>query len=162
MNLHLDIYVPVIASVIVHEIAHGYAAYALGDPTAKEMGRLTLNPVAHMRAFGTVVLPLGLLMLTGGKFMFGWAKPMPVQDHRLGTPDRDIAIVCVSGPAANIVLALLCWMAVKSMDAIGIGLIVRHWLVTGVMINCFLAAFNLIPVRPLDGWNILHYLRHRG
>jgi len=161
MSLHLDIYLPVMASVILHEIAHGYAALLLGDPTAKEMGRLTLNPVAHARAFGTVILPLGLLALTGGKFMFGWARPLPVQDHRLGNPGRDMALVCAAGPAVNALLALWCWLAFEALSITGIGPVVRPWLTTGMAINCFLTVVNLIPVKPLDGWHILNYFRGR-
>lgn len=162
MNLHLDIYLPVMASVVLHEIAHGYAAYFLGDPTAKEAGRLTLNPLRHMRVVGSFALPLGLLVLSGGKFLFGWARPLPVEADRLEIDHiSGMALVAWAGPMMNMQLAWLCWIAGGLLDIMGVGATVRPWLSTGLAVNCFLAVFNLLPVKPLDGWHMLRYLRRK-
>lgn len=160
MNLHLDIYLPVMASVVLHEIAHGYAAYFLGDPTAKESGRLTLNPLRHMRVVGSFALPLGLLVLSGGKFLFGWARGLPVDVDRLeGGSLSGMALVAWAGPMMHVLLAWWCWIAGGLLDILGVGETVRPWISTGLAVNCFLAVFNLIPVKPLDGWHMLRYYR---
>ena len=138
-----------IISVIFHEVAHGYAAYLLGDPTAKLQGRLTLNPFAHIDLFGSVLLP-AFLVLSGSSILFGWAKPVPYNPYNLKRGGRFAeAIVALAGPLANITIALLASILFK------IGLVSVGVAQTVVYMNLFLAFLNLLPVPPLDGSKIL-------
>ena len=138
-------------AVTIHEFAHGWTAYKLGDSTAKYSGRLTLNPLAHIDPFWTVLLPLFLFLSTGGRFVFGAAKPVPINYWSLKNPKRDIILIGASGPLANFLLAAF------------LGIIMRftaHPLVTGlftnlIVINLVLGVFNLIPIPPLDGSRIV-------
>jgi len=153
----------VLIAITFHEYCHGRMAYRLGDPTAKEAGRLTLNPLAHLDPIGTLMLLL---------FRFGWAKPVPVNFNRLNNPKRDMIYVSLAGPIANIAIALIfAFMLRLSYYLIGqitmaqnssffniLLTTLRGWLIflqTGVIINLALAIFNLIPVPPLDGSKIL-------
>jgi Zn-dependent protease len=135
-------------SVILHEIAHGWVALAFGDDTAKRAGRLTLNPIAHIDPFGSVILPL-LLALTGAA-PFGWAKPVPVNPSRLRSPRNQSVLVSLAGPATNIVIAVAAGLAIRRL-----GLGTNGWPARIVFsfgyLNVILAAFNLIPLPPLDG-----------
>ena len=153
--------VPLIFAIVFHEVAHGAVARLLGDPTASERGRLSLNPLRHVDPFGTVVLP-GLLALVHAP-VFGWAKPVPVDYARLRHPKRDMALVGAAGPASNFVLAAL--------SAVVIGLMARSVGPNGtpgpvetfvfanlnnfMLFNCFLGMFNLLPLPPFDGSRIL-------
>ena len=149
-------------SLSVHESAHAWTADRLGDPTGKVLGRVSLNPVAHIDPMGTVVFPL-LGMVFGG-FIFGWAKPVPVNTARLKNPRKDHLVIAAAGPVSNIVLAVGCLAGLKiitlSMDPWAIQ---EHSLVypvflmcqTGLFLNVILAVFNLLPVPPLDGSWIL-------
>lgn len=137
------------AAVVVHEYCHGWAAYKLGDPTAKLAGRLTLNPLAHIDPVGTLILPI-FLSLIRSPIVFGWAKPVPVNFFNLHNPKRDMIWVGLAGPVANIILAitLSLFLKLNIMTSHPLLLII---LTTGVLINLILAIFNMIPIPPLDG-----------
>lgn len=149
----LFLYIIIIFSSIIHEYAHGWAAYQLGDSTAERMGRLTLNPFAHIDPFGTVFLPLALL-LTSGIFI-GYAKPVPFDPRNLRNPRRDTALVGIAGPASNILIAVVLGLIVRFGGGIAVLATVIPFLKFIVMINIWLALFNLIPVPPLDGSKVL-------
>lgn len=141
-------FIILIFSIIVHEYAHGYAAFRLGDSTAKDMGRLTLNPVAHFDLFGSFLVPLIMYLTTG--FIFGWAKPVPYNPYRLNNQKWGPAIVGVSGPLANLSVAIIFGIFFRIMPLEGFSII--------VYINLLLAIFNLVPIPPLDGSKILFAL----
>ena len=147
------ILVVLLFSVILHEVAHGYTALRLGDPTARDAGRLTLNPIKHIDPFGTVVLPL-LLHLTQSPILIGWAKPVPVNPHLLREPNKAMMLVAASGPLANITLAVLFALGLRYLPASTVPLFVDV-LVFSCYINIILALFNLLPVPPLDGSKLL-------
>jgi Zn-dependent protease len=145
-----------IYSVIMHEVAHGYAAYALGDPTAKYAKRLTLNPFRHVDLWGTVLIP-GFLVLTHSPFLFGWAKPVPYNPFNLKNQRWGEAIVAVAGVATNFVLAVI--FALISRYAAAQGMEVYAQLAQlVVLMNLFLGLFNLLPFPPLDGYTFLRGL----
>lgn len=157
-DLSLEIFsiVVLILSVILHEIAHGYAAYALGDPTAKLQGRLTLNPIAHIDPVGSVLLP-ALLVLSGSGMMFGWAKPVPYNPYNLKNQRWGEAIVGIAGVATNLALALIFGLGARLLFDGGNEL-VASLLATVAYINLFLGLFNLIPFPPLDGFTVIRGL----
>ena len=149
-----------VVGLVVHESAHALAAYLLGDATARSRGRLSLNPLAHIDPFGTVVLPL-LMMLAGGP-VFAFAKPVPVYLGNLKHPKRDEVLVSLAGPASNIVLAALAalgWRLLAGAYAVAAGSavldLVGSFLTSAILLNLSLAFFNLIPLPPLDGSSIL-------
>ncbi|GAA4780031.1 site-2 protease family protein [Novosphingobium ginsenosidimutans] len=155
---------PLIFAIVFHEVAHGLTARALGDPTAAQMKRLSLNPLRHVDPFGTVILP-GLLKLTGLP-VFGWAKPVPVVKERLRNPRRDMMIVAAAGPGSNFVLAaigaVLLGLLLGSYQALQEPSLVARFvalnLVNFITINVFLALFNLLPIPPFDGGHIVEGL----
>lgn len=153
---------PVLFAITLHEVAHGYVARRLGDPTAASLGRLSLNPLRHVDPVGTVVVPIVLLLLSklmGGGFLFGWAKPVPVDYRRLRNPRRDMAIVAAAGPAANLAMALgwglLLRLALAMNTDEGLWLGVQYMAVAGIAVNLVLMVLNLIPLPPLDGGRVL-------
>jgi Zn-dependent protease len=143
--LFLAVLVP---SVILHEVAHGVAALRFGDDTAQRAGRLTLNPIAHIDPFGTVLLPALLVVFTGAAF--GYAKPVPVNPGRMRRPRDHGLLVSLAGPATNIVLALLATLVIRQLLPTG-NQTVNDLVVSFGMINVILAVFNLLPIPPLDG-----------
>lgn len=144
-------------SAIIHEVSHGQMAFVLGDKTAKVMGRITLNPLAHLDPIGSVLLP-ALLILSNSGFFFAWAKPVPVNPYNLKNPKRDAALVALAGPASNIIIATS--LAIILRILIGLGLIsstdgFSFVMFKAILINLMLAIFNLVPIPPLDGSKIL-------
>lgn len=155
--------VPMIFAIVFHEVAHGWVARALGDPTAAQLKRLSLNPLRHVDPVGTILVPGALKLM--GMPVFGWAKPVPVDFRRLNNPKRDMILVAAAGPGMNLLMALIA--------AIGLGLLAgvagepqsftaAHFiglnLLNFILINIFLALFNLIPIPPFDGSHILEGL----
>ncbi len=154
--------IPVILAITLHEAAHGYAALALGDDTAKRMGRLSVNPLRHVDRFGTLLLP-GLLvlgqLLTLGRvvFLFGWAKPVPVSAWRFANPRRGMMLVAAAGPAVNFVLAWLAALLIHGEALLpdATGDVVDTMLQLFILANLVLGLFNLLPIPPLDGGRIV-------
>lgn len=147
---------PVLFAITVHEAAHGYVARWLGDDTAYVQGRVTLNPLPHVDPIGTIAMPLLLYFATGGAFLFGYAKPVPVDFGRLRRPKRDMVWVALAGPGSNFVQAIL-WAVLFTVLA-GAGVQERFFLdmaKAGVLVNLVMWAFNLFPLPPLDGGRIL-------
>lgn len=149
---------PVLFAVTMHEVAHGWVARALGDSTADEMGRLSLNPIRHIDPIGTLLVPL-LLVLVGG-FVFGWAKPVPVNVRRLHNPKRDMAFVAVAGPLSNLAMAL-AWALIAKLGMVlyngsaWVALPMIYMGQVGIAINLILMILNLLPLPPLDGGRVL-------
>jgi len=153
-----------IFSVIIHELAHGYAAYYLGDPTAKYEGRLTLNPIKHLDPFGSVILPI-MLFFIRSPILFGWAKPVPVNPYNFNDKKYGELKVSVAGPASNFALAISFGLILRfvpdSLTVANPGMAVALTYI--VMINIWLAIFNLIPIPPLDGsWILFSFLPARA
>jgi Zn-dependent protease len=148
--------IPVVLAITLHEAAHGYAAKALGDPTAYLLGRVSLNPLRHVDLIGTIAMPIGILLLTQGQFLFGWAKPVPVQFGRLRNPKRDMIPVAFAGPAMNFLQAF-CW-GLLMLGLISFELeqsIASKICQAGILANLIIFCFNLLPLPPLDGGRVL-------
>lgn len=165
--------IPVVFAVTLHEVAHGYVAHIKGDDTAKILGRLTLNPIAHIDIFGTVILPILFYTLTG--FLFAYAKPVPVNFQNLANPKRDMILVAAAGPVTNVVLAILSSLALKGVGMMSPGsldmfhanlagasaspgmfiLPLMYMLYFSIVLNTILAIINLIPIPPADGGRIV-------
>jgi len=154
---------PVIFAITLHEAAHGYVARLFGDPTATQLGRVTLNPIKHIDPIGTIAVPIGILLmskLVGGPFMlFGWAKPVPVDFGRLRRPKRDMLWVALAGPAANLFMAILWAISLRVLFESGDrGSFWFQMAQVGIQINLTLMAHNLLPILPLDGGRVLFSL----
>ncbi|HWW05331.1 site-2 protease family protein [Collimonas sp.] len=147
---------PVLFAITLHEAAHAYAAKYFGDSTAYMQGRMSLNPIKHIDPFGTVLIPILLYFSTGGAFLFGYAKPVPINFGQLRKPKRDMAWVALAGPAANLFMALL-WLVLYqlSFQFSGPEEFLALMAKAGVLVNLALFAFNLFPIPPLDGGRIL-------
>ncbi len=148
----LKAFVYLIPALVLHEYAHGWVAYQFGDRTAKVMGRLSLNPLKHIDPIGTVALPLMLFITTGGRFVFGAAKPVPVNFAALRNPRRDMILVGLAGPLANFLFAaalVAVWRFLPSSEFLGFRF------ENFIFVNVFLGAFNLVPIPPLDGSRVV-------
>jgi Zn-dependent protease len=156
--------IPLILAIVFHEVAHGWTARALGDPTAANLGRLSLNPFKHVDPFGTIILPAMLKL--AGMPMFGYAKPVPVIKGRLRNPRRDMMIVAAAGPGSNLVMGLIGAIALGLMIRASAGMtepglalsFLAANLVNFILVNVFLALFNLLPIPPFDGGHIVEGL----
>jgi len=156
--------IPLIVAIVLHEISHGWVANAFGDPTARDLGRLSLNPIRHVDPVGTVILPL--VLAVSGAPVFGWAKPVPVVAQRMRNPRLHMMIVALAGPGMNLLLALIggiVWALVRPEEpTAGPGLLflllnLRNF----IIINLFLAVFNLLPIPPFDGGHVVEGLLPR-
>ena len=155
--------VPLVVAIVFHEVAHGLVARRLGDPTAEERGRLSLNPIRHIDPFGTVILPL-ILAVTHAGAIFGWAKPVPVNYARLRRPRRDMVLVALAGPGMNLLLAivgaaiLMTTLALSGGAQDGAARFTATNALNFIFINIFLGVFNLLPVPPFDGGHVVEGL----
>ena len=153
---------PLLFAIIIHEVAHGWMALKFGDPTARDAGRLTLNPLPHIDLFGTIIVPL-LLFLSNTGFLFGWAKPVPVNPYNLRDPEKQMMWVAAAGPGANMIMAFACGTIIRILSLMSGGFqtsspvlaVTVTMMMYGMWWNLVLACFNLIPIPPLDGSKIL-------
>lgn len=163
MSLSLTIFqlAVLLFSVMIHEIAHGVVALRLGDTTARDQGRLTLNPLVHIDPFGSIILPVLLFISSGGAFVFGWAKPVPYDPRFLTNPKRGAGLIALAGPVSNLVVAIVLGLFLRFFSPllldVGLGMMIQLMSLI-VFINILLAVFNLVPLPPLDGSKVLYAL----
>ena len=156
---------PVLFAITLHEAAHGYVARHFGDMTAHAEGRISLNPLRHVDLNGTVIVPLVLIALSGGKFAFGWAKPVPVNYSALRKPKQHMAWVAAAGPAANLLMAAGWALLLRSVIELPRGMasaFLAQMAIAGIVVNLVIMAINLLPILPLDGGRILVGVLPRG
>jgi len=147
--------VALICSAVIHEVSHGYVAQALGDKTAEEAGRLTLNPLKHLDLYGSFLLPLVLYYVSQGTFVFGWAKPVPYNPYNLKDPKKGGALIAAAGPASNFLLVFVFTAAIRLFGGMAFFTSVLPLFAAVIFINLLLGIFNLVPIPPLDGSKIL-------
>ena len=154
MEKSLELIIKIVAlvfSIIIHEVAHGYIAYRLGDPTARDAHRLTLNPIAHIDIMGSILLPL-FLIIANSPVLFGWAKPVPFDPRYFRDVKKGVMLVGLAGPVSNLILAAIAGIILRVFP---FGAIIVYFLVQLCLVNVILAVFNLIPIPPLDGSRVV-------
>jgi Zn-dependent protease len=160
---------PFILAIVLHEVSHGWVAEKLGDPTARNAGRLTLNPLRHIDLFGTIIMPIVLYFATAGQFVVGSAKPVPINPYNFKNPKRDMALSSLAGPGINLIMALLfsffLRVIIPPMEELfpkqvweWIAIPIAYMLGYGVLLNILLAVLNLVPIPPLDGSRVIYWI----